>query len=81
MNITTLERIKTLLENYDKKLQAEAEAYANGMADWADTSQIETISYAKMYDTIRVERQRVKDSIFELEMELNKNKGKEERNV
>ena len=77
MNITTLERIKTLLENYDKKLQAKGETYANFMADWADTSQSETIRYADKYTQVRLERQRVHYSMLEIDYEIKSYNEKE----
>lgn len=70
MNKASLERIATLLRNYDEKLRDRAEHYADMMADWSDASQSETVRYANMYSVVRVERQRVHDSLIELEFAI-----------
>lgn len=62
----TVERIEQLLRNYDEKLRDKAEHCADMMADWADTSQSETIKYAERYAVIRTERQRVRDCLLEI---------------
>ena len=71
MNRAELERILELLKNYDSKMRDKAEQCANMMADWIGTSQSEAERYAEKYATIRVERQRINDSIFSLEFFLN----------
>lgn len=78
MTVSEMERIATLLKNYDEHLRNKAENYANMMADWADASQSETIRYANMYSTVRVERQRVNDSLLELEFAIKQLKDKSE---
>ena len=79
MTVAELERIVTLLKNYDEHLRDKAEHCANMMADWADESQSETIRYAEKYSVVRIERQRVHDSLFELEMEIKGLHGKPEQ--
>ena len=67
MTIAELERIVTLLKNYDEHLRDKAVHYADMMADWADVSQSETIRYSNKYSVVRIERQRIHDSLLEIE--------------
>lgn len=67
MTIAELERIATLLKNYDERLRDKAEHYADMMADWADASEATTRHYADKYSVVRIERQRVHDSLLEIE--------------
>lgn len=67
MTVAELERIVTLLKNYDEHLRDKAEQCADMMADWADLLQSETIRYANKYSVVRIERQRVHDSLLEIE--------------
>ena len=67
MTVAELERIVTLLKNYDEHLRDKAEHCADMMADWADLLQSETIRYANKYSVVRIERQRVHNSLLEIE--------------
>ena len=78
MTVSEMERIATLLKNYDSHLRDKAERYADMMSDWAEASQSETVRYANMYSTVRVERQRVNDSLLELEFAIKQLKDKSE---
>lgn len=78
MTVSEMERIETLLKNYDEHLRNKAEHYADMMADWADTSEDETRLYAEKYSTVRVERQRLHDAMLELTFEIKGLKDKSE---
>ena len=78
MTASGMERIETLLKNYEEHLRNKAEHYANMMADWADESEDETRRYAEKYITVRIERQRVNDSLRELEFAIKQLKEKSE---
>ena len=78
MTVAELERIATLLKNYDEHLRDKAEHYADMMADWADLLQSETIRYAEKYSVVRIERQRVHDSLLEIEKGIKDLEGKAE---
>ena len=67
MNKASFECIVNLLKNYDEQMRNKAEHCADMMADWADCSSSETIKYAEKYQKIRIERQRIYDSIISLE--------------
>ena len=71
MTASELERVETLLKNYDEHLRNKAEHYADMMADWADASEDETRRYAEKYSTVRVERQRLQDSLRSIKQAFN----------
>ena len=74
MNKYALGMIEELLKNYDEYLQGNAERYANGMAEWAETDRGAAIKYADKYTANRVKRLQVHDAIMMVQYEIEKDK-------